>query len=66
MGKQLRYIAIFVFCWSWFAAPTPPANAFEEIQSHLQERLTPNRRLATMQVAGERLRASRMVKQFYE
>lgn len=66
MGKQLRNIAILLLCWSWLVAPTTTASASEDIQSHLYQRLSRDGHLATMRIAGERLRTLRVIKQFYE
>ena len=66
MSKRFRYMAILLFCWSGTAAPTPPASASEMIQSHLHQRLKLGSQLETIQIAGERLRASRTLTQFYK
>jgi murein L,D-transpeptidase YcbB/YkuD len=49
MGKQIRYVTILLCLWSWMAAPTPPAKAFEAAQSPLHEHLKPASDQPTMQ-----------------
>jgi len=66
MSKRLRYVTILLFCWGWVAASTSPVGALEAIQSHLYQRLQAGSQLATTRISDEQLRASRLIKQFYE
>ncbi len=66
MGKRLFYTAMLLFCWSWVVAPALPAADFETIQAHLRQRLANGNGKVSVRIAGERLRAKRMIQQFYE
>ncbi len=65
MGKRFFYTTILLLCWSQVAILALPVGAFEAVQTHLHERLENNNGRAALRAAGERLRVSRMIKQFY-
>ncbi len=66
MGKRLLYTFMLLFGWSLVAVPTSPVNAFEVVQTQLHQRLANGAGLASLRVAGVRLRAGYLIKTFYE